>query len=54
MVSAGGPHSSLLSGAVLMISGAVLMISGSLSALTQSVLRLVILMVSSVVQHSLV
>ena len=32
----------------------VLMISGSLSALTQSLLRLVILMVSSVVQHSLV
>ena len=38
MVSAGGPHSSLLSGTVLMISGAVLMISGSLSALTQSLL----------------
>ena len=36
------------------LSGAVLMISGSLSALTQSLLRLVILMVSSVVQHSLV
>ena len=35
-------------------SGAVLMPSDSLSALTQSLLRLVILMVSSVVQHSLV
>ena len=36
-------------------SGAILMISESLSALTQSLLRFVILMVSSVVvQHSLV
>ena len=36
------------------IIGAVLMISGSLSALTQSLWRLVILMVVSVFQHSLV